>query len=60
MFSELRGGTVIKKYTELIRSRPDIADYISWRKDDLKFGKEKYFYHPIKNFKELQLCKNEY
>lgn len=54
MFSELRGGTLIKKYTELVKCREDIMNYIYWNKDPLKFGKDEYFYHPIKNFNEYE------
>lgn len=54
MFSELRGGTLIRKFNELVPPRKDIRDFIWWNKDGLKFGKEKYFYHPIKSFKELR------
>lgn len=47
MFSELRLGTVLKKYTTLRNIRSDISNYISWNPDWITFNfKKPYFYHP--------------
>lgn len=54
MLSELRGGTLTKKFTDIKRSRNDIKNYIYWRKDELIFRTNSYFYHPIKNFYEAE------
>jgi hypothetical protein len=54
MLSEIRGGTLFKKFCELIPSRSDINDFIWWKKLEIKNIKKEYFYHPIKNFKEFE------
>ena len=47
MFSELRLGTVLKKYTTLQNIRSDISNYISWNPDRITYNfKKPYFYHP--------------
>ncbi len=47
MFSELRMGTILKKYTTLKNIREDISNYVSWTTDDITYDFEKpYFYHP--------------
>lgn len=65
MFSELRLGTVLKKYTTLKNLRPDILDYISWTSDWITYDFSKpYFYHPKQDLDKLHgnygLIKNEY
>ena len=48
MFSELRMGTILKKYTTLKNIRKDIFNYVSWTIDDITYDFEKpYFYHPL-------------
>jgi hypothetical protein len=54
MLSELRGGTIVSKFTKLIQSKENIKDYIWWEKSVLKFGMKEYFYHPIKSFLEIE------
>ena len=49
MFSELRMGTILKKYTTLKNIREDIFNYVSWTTDDITYDFEKpYFYHPAR------------
>jgi hypothetical protein len=55
MLSEIRGGTLVKQFTELKKPREDIRDFIWWETNGLKFGQNEYFYHPIKNFTEAEL-----
>ena len=63
MFSELRLGTVLKKYTTLKNIRSDISDYVSWTTDDITYNfKKPYFYHPGGNrcVNSKQMSKDEY
>ena len=50
MFSELRLGSIIKKFTKPNKIREDINNYISWNVNNIKvdFNKKEYFYHPIR------------
>lgn len=50
MLSEIRGGTIVKKFTDLKRSRKDIKEYIYWNEDLLNLDKNIYFFHPVKRF----------
>lgn len=52
MNAELRLGTLIKKFNkQLIKSREDIHEYISWEESriNIDLKKEQYFYHPVKD-----------
>lgn len=53
MLSELRGGTLINKFSGLKKLRDDIRDFVWWNNMDLVFGKNQYFYHPIKGFDDF-------
>lgn len=50
MFSELRLGSIIKKFIKPNEIKEDIDNYISWTVDNIKldFNKKEYFYHPIR------------
>ena len=49
MFSELRLGTILKKYTTLKNIRPDILNYVSWDPTQINVNTDQsYFYHPVK------------
>jgi hypothetical protein len=49
MFCEVRGGTLVSKFTTLKKGREDIQKYISWTSDDIAIDlNQNYFYHPIK------------
>lgn len=49
MLSELRGGTLVRKFIDLNPLREDIRDYFWWNTEGIKFDKDTYFYHPIKS-----------
>ncbi len=49
MLSEIRGGTLVSKFTTLKKGKEDIEKYISWNPTLIDIDKTKdYFYHPIK------------
>lgn len=49
MFSEVRCGTLVNKFTNLIQSRSNIKEYISWKIEDIILDFDvPYFYHPVK------------
>ena len=49
MLSEIRGGTLVSKFTTLKKGKEDIEKYISWNPTLIDVDKTKdYFYHPIK------------
>lgn len=48
MFSELRLGTLIKKFTDIKQNRDDIDDYISFVPEAITEKHQNFFYHPRK------------
>jgi len=48
MFSELRLGTLIKKFTDIKKNRNDIDDYISFVSEAIVEKHKNFFYHPRK------------
>jgi hypothetical protein len=48
MLSEIRGGTLISKFTTLKKGREDIHKYISWISSNISITDQIYFYHPVK------------
>ena len=54
MFSELRLGTLTKKFTKISKNLPNNSDFISWDHENIKENHSKFFYHPRK-----QIIKNE-
>lgn len=59
MLSEIRGGTLVKQFTELRKPMENIRDYIWWEIDGLKLDRDEYFLHPIKNFEILDLISKQ-
>lgn len=49
MFSEIRCGTLVNKFTELKVGNLNIRQFISWQSDDIMIDKNiPHFYHPVK------------
>jgi hypothetical protein len=48
MLSEIRLGTVVRKFTDLVKHRDDIGNFITWKPFKLDLNR-KYYYHPVKN-----------
>jgi len=55
MFSELRLGSLIKKYATLNLSKQNISEFISYSNDKLNWSHEKFFYHPCKQLLDAEL-----
>jgi hypothetical protein len=47
LLSELRTGTVVRRFTDIKRGRPDVNDFINWRRFPMNFSVPHY-YHPVK------------
>lgn len=49
MFCEVRGGTIVSKFTDLKKGKSNIEKYISWTPNDIKVDLSiPHFYHPVK------------
>ena len=49
MLSEIRGGTLIKKFTSLKRGKHNIREFISWEKSLINIDLSiPHFFHPVK------------
>jgi len=49
MLSEIRAGTLIKKFTDLKQGRHNIHEFISWEKSSINIDLSKpHFFHPVK------------
>jgi hypothetical protein len=59
MLSELRLGTIVSKFCKMDKARMDIRDYIWWERAGLRFGRKKWFYHPVKTMSQLAECNRQ-
>ena len=52
LLSEIRTGTIVKKFTDLKNGHEGMNNFINWKPIEMDFSKE-YFYHPVKSFSDM-------